>query len=210
MNKSSSINSNTKDDTKKSSTLKRSSGMLSSSSNEKSTTKKPTSSTDIKTINIVQTQQQQVNKDTITSSLSSASISVSDNNKYDNDKYDNNKGKEIELYKPSQVTEYHYTPKGILLSGIIRMIKYGIVLSDGKTIVKVDKEWTTEKLVFEIVRPNSMNLSTNQQWAIFTDIVKDRSLISPIDFEAVFVSHAWAYNFVELLGILERKYEGYI
>ena len=86
------------------------------------------------------------------------------------------------------------------------MIKYGVLLSDGKTIVKVDKEWTTEKLVAEIVRPNSMN--SDKQWAIFTDIIKDRSLISPSDFFCVFVSHAWAYNFIEIIEILERKYEG--
>ena len=120
----------------------------------------------------------------------------------------NNKPVELTLSLKSQVTKDHYTPRGVLLSALIRMKRYGVLLGDGKTIKRIESEWTTEKMVYEIIRPNAMNTNTNQQWAIFTDIIKDRSLISPTDFEAVFVSHAWAYNFTELLGILERKFEG--
>ncbi len=115
-----------------------------------------------------------------------------------------NKSVELTLSLESQVTKDHYTPRGVLLSALIRMKRYGVLLGDGKTIKCIEAEWTTEKMVYEIIRPNAMNTNTNQQWAIFTDIIKDRSLISPTDFEAVFVSHAWAYNFTELLGILER------
>lgn len=56
--------------------------------------------------------------------------------------------KPVDLMKPTEVAKDHYTPKGILLSALIRMKKFGVLLADGTTILKVEPQWTIEKLVF--------------------------------------------------------------
>ena len=106
------------------------------------------------------------------------------------------------MMPPQQEPPYQYLPRGILLSALLRMREYGVVLPDGETIMRIEPEWSTTNVAENIIK------KVTKEKTMFIEIVKNRSLISPLDFDAVFVSHACAVNFTEILGILEIKFEG--
>ena len=100
---------------------------------------------------------------------------------------------------PRTTYDAFYSKKGVSLKTLIDIITNGVTLPNGK-VVKVDQKWTTEQFVAAVVRTACTPLK-----AAFVDVLP-AECVSEEDYACVFVSHAWAYNFADLVDDLAQTY----